>query len=238
MTAQPGAVRPSPNVWEHPDVYETENQAHDADGTLAAVLAEVAPSAGLDVLDVGCGTGFHLPGFATSARSVVGVEPHPPLLVTARERVAHLAGVDVLAGTAQALPLPERSVDVVHARTAYFFGAGCEPGLAEADRVLRPGGVLVVVDLDATRSPYGAWMRADLPRWDAGAPARFFAAQGFTQRTVDTRWQLASRADLAAVLGIEFSPRVAAAALATVPGLSVDVAYRVAWRRSPSGLVS
>lgn len=234
MTRAPRAL-PSPNVWEHPEVYETENLAHDADGTLAAVLAEVAPWAGLDVIDVGCGTGFHLPGMAATARSVVGVEPHPPLVRLARERVAGLPGVRVLPGLAQDLPLPARSVDVVHARTAYYFGPGCEAGLAETDRVLRPGGLLVLVDLDATRSPYGAWMRADLPRWDVTAPARFLTAQGFALRTVDTRWQLGSRADLAAVLGIEFSPGVAAAALAATPGLCVPVAYRVATRRTPAG---
>jgi SAM-dependent methyltransferase len=227
---------PSPNLWHHPEVYEVENRAHDADGALAAVLAEVAPWDGLDVLDVGCGDGFHLPRFAATAASTTGVEPHPPLVERARRRVAGLAGVRVLAGQAEALPVPGASVDVVHARTAYFFGPGCEPGLREARRVLRPGGVLVVVDLDATRSPYGAWMRADLPRWDAHAPARFFAAHGFTQRSVDTRWVLPSREALEAVLGIEFSPAVAAAALARTPGLTVEVAYRVSWRRTPAGL--
>lgn len=227
---------PSPNIWHHAEVYERENRAQDADGTLAAGLAEVAPVAGLDVLDVGCGTGFHLPGFAATARSVTGVEPHPPLLPTALARVAELPHVRVLAGAAEALPVPDRSVDVVHARTAYFFGPGCEPGLAEADRVLRPGGVLVVVDLDATRSPYGAWMRADLPRWDATAPQRFLTRHGFSHRLVDTRWSLRTREDLAAVLGIEFSPEVAARALAATPGLSLEVAYRVSWRRA--GLVT
>lgn len=227
---------PSPNIWYHPEVYERENREQDADGSLAAVLAEVAPVDGRDVLDVGCGTGFHLPGFAATARTVTGVEPHPPLLPAARARVAGLDHVRVLGGAAEALPLPAASVDVVHARTAYFFGPGCEPGLAEADRVLRPGGVLVVVDLDATRSPYGEWMRADLPRWDATAPERFLSRHGFHHRHVDTRWRLDSRDDLAAVLRIEFSPAVAAAALARTPGLTVDVAYRVSWR--PAGLLA
>ena len=42
-----------------------------------------------------------------------------------------LPGVAVRVGAAQALPLPDASVDVAAARWAYFFGPGCEPGLAE-----------------------------------------------------------------------------------------------------------
>ena len=42
--------------------------------------------AGRDVLDLGCGTGFHLPRFAETARTVVGVEPHPDLVALARRR--------------------------------------------------------------------------------------------------------------------------------------------------------
>ena len=45
---------------------------------------------------------------------------------------------------AEALPVPDASVDVVHARWAYFFGPGCEPGLAELDRVVRRGGTAIV----------------------------------------------------------------------------------------------
>ncbi len=221
----------SPNLWRWPAVYEVENRAQDAHGSLTQILREVADWAGRDVLDIGCGTGFHLPMFAADARSVIGVEPHPPLVEVARRRTNNLPSVTVQVGCAQSVPLPDNSVDVAHARTAYFFGPGCEPGLAEANRVLRPGGVLAVVDLDATRSTYGAWMRSDLPGYRPAAVEQFFPAHGFTGRRVDTVWQFENRDDLRAVLGIEFSPAMAARALATTRGLRLDVAYRVRWRR-------
>ncbi|WP_127784743.1 class I SAM-dependent methyltransferase [Rhodococcus sp. X156] len=222
----------SPNVWHHPQLYERENRAQDVHGAVDAVLREVADWHGRDVLDVGCGTGFHLPRFADAARSVHGVEPHPPLAELARRRTRGLAHVQVHQAGAEALPLPRDSVDVVHSRTAYFFGPGCEPGLAEATRVLRTGGVQVVVDLDVTRSRYGSWMRQDLPPgYRAEQVEAFFADQGFALRRVDTVWRFETREDLRAVLGIELSPRVAEQAVAQVPGLTVDVAYRVHWRR-------
>lgn len=232
-----GPAIPSPNIWNWPDVYERENAAQDVDDTIWTVLRELAGWAGADVVDVGCGDGYHLPAFAVDAASVTGVEPHPPLVARARERVAGLARVRVVEGGAAKLPLPDRSADVVHARTAYFFGPGCEAGLAEADRVLRPGGVLAIVDLDFTAPPYGDWLRADLPRYDAGAVESFFDRQGFAMRRVSTTWRFDDRDTLEAVLRIEFSAAVAARAIASTVGLEIPVGYRVHVRRTPDGLI-
>lgn len=228
---------PSPNIWNWPGIYERENRAQDATGAIWAALREVADWAGADVVDIGCGDGFHLPIFARDARSVVGVEPHPPLLHRARRRVADLPRVSVARGGAERVPLPDASVDLAHARTAYFFGPGCEPGLAEADRLLRPGGLLAIVDLDASRPPYGNWMRADLPGYDPPAVERFFEGRGFRLRRVDTLWRFDDRATLEAVLRIEFSAPVAAQAIAATQGLTVPVSYRVHTRRKPDGLL-
>lgn len=214
-----------------------ENRAQDVDGEIWRILAEQCDWTGLDVLDLGCGDGFHLPRFAETARSVVGVEPHQPLVRRARQRVADLSSVEVMVGAAQRLPLPDACVDVVHARTAYFFGPGCEPGLAEADRVLRPGGLLVIVDLDGRSTPYGDWLRADLPKYDPARIERFFADAGFDSRDVRTTWRFDDRASLEAVLRIEFSAAVARRAIAAVNGLSFPVGYRVRTRRKPNGLV-
>ena len=95
-------------------------------------------------------------------------------------------------GTAQALPLPDASVDVVHARWAYFFGPGCEPGLAELDRVVRRGGTAFVIDNDATRSTFGGWFRRGYPHVDPVAVERFWSTHGWTRTPVDIRWSFAS----------------------------------------------
>ncbi|MGZ4670865.1 MAG: class I SAM-dependent methyltransferase, partial [Blastococcus sp.] len=153
-----GAV-PSPNIWHHTATYELENRAADPDGWLWSAMADAVSWAGRDVLDLGCGTGFHLPRFAETARSVVGVEPHPDLVALARRRTRRLAHVSVVQGVAQSIPLPDASVDVLHVRWAYFFGPGSEPGLAEVDRVMRRGGTALIIDNDATRSTFGGWFR-------------------------------------------------------------------------------
>jgi SAM-dependent methyltransferase len=223
---------PSPNIWNWPDVYEWENRAQDEYGAVWAALREAVPWQGRDVLDVGCGDGFHLPLF-TGAASVSGVEPYAPLVARARTRLADRRDIRVFQAGAAALPLPDASVDLVHARTAYFFGRGCEPGLAEAHRVLRPGGAIAIVDLDATVPPYGAWMRADLPRYDPVAAEAFFTDRGFTLRRIPTVWRFPDRATRDAVLRIEFSRDVAERAIAATVGLEIAVGYRMHVRRRP-----
>ena len=191
-------------------------------------MQALAPWSGLHVLDLGCGTGFHLPRFAAAAATVTGVEPHPDLLALARRRTRALTNVSVQQGTAQALPLPDASVDVVHARWAYFFGPGCEPGLAELDRVVRRGGVAMVVDNDASRSTFGGWFRRGYPKAPAADTVeRFWSAQGWTRTPVDMGWRFSSRADLEAVVRIEFDAGTADAVLAEHEGLEVDYAVNL-----------
>ncbi len=236
MSGNGSGVVPSPNIWNHASTYEIENRAVDPAGVIDAAMRERHDWSGQVVLDVGCGNGFHLPRLAADAREVVGVEPHPPLVRSARARVA-AAGPDVarrvrvLRGTAQSLPLPDASVDVAQARWAYFFGPGCEPGLAELSRVVRRGGAAFVVDVDATRSTFGAWFRRSLPRYDPVAVQRFWARQGWRREPLDLRWSFASRADLEAVVRIELTPEAADAVLAEHHGTEVDYAANLWWRR-------
>ena len=65
--------RPSPNIWHTPELYELENRAADPHGRILAAMQEIGDWSGRTVLDVGCGTGFHLPLWAGRAAQVVGV---------------------------------------------------------------------------------------------------------------------------------------------------------------------
>lgn len=200
----------APNQADDPDRYDLENAAIDPAGTLDAALREVAPWAGRDVLDLGCGSGFWLPGYARTAASVVGVEPDPTLLERARAR--HPL-VRVEPGSAEHIPLPDASVDVVHARFAYFYPPGVDAGLAEVRRVLRPGGTLVVIDNDHRWGEFAGLLAAS--PW-AAAQGRadvidaWWAQRGAQRRTVRSAWAFRSRADLESVLRLEFPPDVAA----------------------------
>ncbi len=232
-----GQVIPSPNIWQHPDIYEQENLGVDPDGVLEAAMREIHDWRGQTVLDIGCGTGFHLPRFASSgARAVIGVEPHAPLVRRAQARVAagpFASRIAVRRGTAQSLPVPDASVDVAHARWAYFFGPGCEPGLRELTRVMRRGGTAFVIDHDASRSTFGRWFRRALPSYDPQAVERFWARQGFHRRSLDIRWEHPDRATFEAVVRIEFAPELAEEILDEHPDTTVDYAVNLFWRHYP-----
>jgi len=225
------APRPSPNIWQHTDTYELENRSADPDQRLEAAMRRLCDWAGKDVLDLGCGTGFHLPRWAASARSVVGVEPHQGLAALARRRTRRLPNVTVRPGLAEDLPVPDGSVDMVHARWAYFFGPGCEPGLAELSRVVRRGGTAFVIDNDPTRSTFGGWFRRGYPDVDPVAVERFWSTHGWTREPVEIVWRFESREDLASVVRIELDPGTAEAVLAEHAGLEVDYAVNLWWRR-------
>jgi SAM-dependent methyltransferase len=225
-----GAV-PSPNIWHHPETYELENRSVDRAGVIESAMQRIGDWAGRDLLDLGCGTGFHLPRWAVQARRVHGVEPHPGLAALAGRRTAGLANVSVSVGTAQQIPLPPASVDVMQARWAYFFGPGCEPGLEELDRVMRRGGTAFVVDNDTTRSTFGSWFRRGYPMVDAVAVERFWSARGWRRQPLDIEWRFRTREELEAVVRIELDEKVAADVLAEHSGTRVDYAVNMWWKR-------
>jgi SAM-dependent methyltransferase len=156
-----------------PDVYATITAADEAvlerlaetleiraaDPGQAAIraefLADVPLGQGARVAEIGCGTGpvvralAALPGVA----SVVGIDPSPYFLERARQLATrHLANgpadVELVEGDARAVPLPDGSLDAVVFYTTLCHVPEPERALAEARRVLRPGGVLAAFDGD------------------------------------------------------------------------------------------
>ena len=194
-------------------------------------MATIAPWTDRDVLDLGCGTGFHLPLFAATARSVRGVEPNPELVALARRRTRRLENVEVIEGLAQEIPIPAGTCQVVHARWAYFFGPGAEPGLAELERVIAPGGTALIIDNDPTRSTFGRWFSEGFPTVDPVAVETFWTAHRWSRERVDMGWRFESREDLEAVVRLELPPPVAEAAVAGHVGLEIDYAVTLWWKR-------
>ena len=221
-------VHASPNIQRGPEIYEIENEAADPDGLVERAMAAVAPWTGTVVLDLGAGTGFHIARFHDLARHVIAVEPHDASRLRAMERAARLglARASVMTGSAEHLLLADQSVDIVHSRFAYFFGPGCEPGLREVERVVRPGGTVFIVDNDLRSGTFSAWLeRSPWDKRDADVVERFWAEQGFRAERFRSAWRFRSRDDLEAVLRLEFPPELAEQLMAEHEGLEVEYHY-------------
>jgi MPBQ/MSBQ methyltransferase len=99
----------------------------------------------LAVLDAGAGTGFTTEGIVTSVdpASVTMLDQSPHQLARAARRPA-LAGVRRLVGDAEALPFADDSFDRYVSAGSIEYWPDPQRGIAEAHRVLRPGGVALV----------------------------------------------------------------------------------------------
>lgn len=119
------------------------------------------------VLDLGAGTGKFTKRLLALQAEVVAVEP----VAAMRERLqTALPGVRALAGTAEALPLPDGSVDaVVCAQAFHWFANG--QALREMHRVLRPGGRLGLVwNVRDARVDWVAAITALITPYEGDAP--------------------------------------------------------------------
>ncbi|HMQ33942.1 MAG TPA: class I SAM-dependent methyltransferase [Chloroflexaceae bacterium] len=232
--ALPG-VHQAPNIQTAPEVYELENRAVDPEGLIEAAMWRLAPWAGKVFLDLGAGTGFHLARWHRHAAHVFAVEPHAPSRLVAMRRAAEqgLLNTSVLSGSAERTPLRDRSVDVVQARFAYFFGPGAEPGLAELERIVRPGGAAFIVDNDLRGGTFAAWLRQSphAPQPDPAAVEGFWADHGFELDRIASEWRFERRADLEAVVRLEFGETLAERLLAGHAGTRVEYHYCLYWRR-------
>jgi SAM-dependent methyltransferase len=140
------------------EVYEAEFVPALFRPFTATVLDDAAVAPGQRVLDVACGTGVL--ARAAAARvgrtgAVTGLDANPEMLAVARRLDASVEWID---GRAEALPLPDAGFDAVVSQFGFMFFDDRVAALREMQRVLRPGGRLVVAVCDAVeRSPgYGA----------------------------------------------------------------------------------
>jgi SAM-dependent methyltransferase len=125
------------------DVYERARPSYPQDA-IDWLAAQTGLGPGRTVVDLAAGTGKLTRLLLPTGARVVAIEP-------IAEMRAHIQGAEVLDGTAEAMPLPDASADVVTvAQALHWFDQ--ERALPEIHRVLREGGHLVVVwnmrDLD------------------------------------------------------------------------------------------
>lgn len=130
--------------WEH--------RVRKCRGQLLAAR-ELCPTA-TDVLDLGCSVGYVLEAARREGLSAAGLDTAAFAVEACRAK-----GYRAEQGTLEALPFPDASFDIVTAKHVLEHTERPLAALADMRRVLRPGGVLLVVVPDA-----GYWKRFLMPR--------------------------------------------------------------------------
>jgi ArsR family transcriptional regulator len=125
----------------------------------ARALAHLLPPA--DVVDIGCGEGYLTIEIARWARRVIAIDRSATVLARAKALAARRRADNITfkRGELERLPLEAASVDVALLSQALHHAADPARAVAEAVRVLRPGGRLLVLDL---RAHDEAWVRDKL----------------------------------------------------------------------------
>lgn len=152
----------------------------EAVGWLRAVVG-VGP--GRTTVEVGAGTGKFMPVMQQCGGRIVAVEPVDAMR---DQLIRAFPEVEALAGSADAIPLPDGSVDAVVCAQAFHWFATAA-AVQDMRRVLRPGGVLGLIwngrdetvpwvaALSAITDPW----QGDTPRYRTGDWRRAFPAPGF-----------------------------------------------------------
>ncbi len=174
-----------------------------------AVVGWVDP-VGADVVDIGCGGGTYLRAWhELGAATVTGVDSSRPILDEARAGHGHLPGVAFQLGDAAATGLPDGCADVVFERALVHHVPDLGAVAAEAARLLRPRGVLLVQDRTpedvaqpgSPTHPRG-WLFEVFPRLlevengrrpDASVVVAALTAAGFPEVTATSLWEVRRR---------------------------------------------
>src|SRR3954454_16735976 len=130
------------DMWGTGDFHAFSEKIATAGETLVEA-AGIEP--GMDVLDVGCGSGNATIPAAKLAARVTGLDASPGLIEIARELGADaMVEVDWVVGDAQALPFEDDSFDRVISIFGHMFAPDHRATAAELKRVCRPGGRIAI----------------------------------------------------------------------------------------------
>lgn len=117
------------------------------------LAALAVPRAGMQALDLACGTGDIAFELARRGARVVGLDVTHRMLQLAQAKTHAGPPVRFVTGDMMALPFPDASFDLVTTGYGIRNVPRIEPALEEIRRVLRPGGLLLSLDFDRPANP-------------------------------------------------------------------------------------
>lgn len=124
-----------------------------------AAIAKSSLPENATVADIGTGTGFVAAGLAPKAARVYGFDASTEMLEVARRNLAGFGNIELQQAPGDSIPLPDSSLDGVFANMYLHHAPDPLAAIREMTRLLKPGGVLCITDLDAHDHE---WQRAEM----------------------------------------------------------------------------
>jgi ubiquinone/menaquinone biosynthesis C-methylase UbiE len=141
---------------------------------LAAYRSRVVPAADGRVLEIGIGSGLNLPFYSRNVKHLIGLDPSPKLLSMVRRNLRPgTPSVELIEGSAEAIPLENNSVDTVVTTWTLCSIPDAALAVREMRRVLRPKAesALVAGPFNSGLETYRRWLSSQPT--DPGADRRW-----------------------------------------------------------------
>jgi len=142
-------------------------------------ISAADPRPGELAADIGCGTGFMTEGLIERGLKVIAVDESQAMLTEMRSKLSGIEGVEYRHGESERLPIQDQSLDYAFANMYLHHVESPLAAIMEMARALKPGGKLIITDLDEhsfeflKREHHDRWMgfkRESIRGWfeDAG----------------------------------------------------------------------
>jgi ubiquinone/menaquinone biosynthesis C-methylase UbiE len=165
--------------------WDSMRQSFFSDSVREKALALAGVVAGRTAADLGAGSGFISEALLGAGLKVIAVDQSPAMIALMREKFSAVQDIEYRVGEAESLPVADASVDYAFANMYLHHVEDPLVGIREMVRILKPGGRLVITDLDSHTHQFLATEHHD--RWlgfDRGEVAKWLAEVGLSDVVV------------------------------------------------------
>lgn len=128
--------------------WDEMREGYYSDDVRVGALSAAAVKEGRVAADIGAGTGFISQGLVQAGLQVIAIDQSEVILNEMKKKFARFTTIDYRVGNAQDIPIPGEAVDYAFANMCLHHVESPPDAIREMTRILKPGGKLVITDVD------------------------------------------------------------------------------------------
>lgn len=154
------SIQQTAEAWSKLGENYAASNVHKFGPSLPKLLALARPNNHDVCLDVGTGTGHTAANLALFAKKVYGLDIAEGMLKAAKESYGHVENLEFVTGTSEQIGFSDNTFDIITARHTLHHHPNIPKTMLELNRVLKPGGRLVIVDEITPSESVNDWYHA------------------------------------------------------------------------------